>query len=351
MTVLGHIVSKQLSRERENTATEALAFILQSSELARHGLMKMLLSINPDLPSLRFRTQQAEENVRPDMWGVAGGQPYAFVENKFWAGLTDHQPVEYLRILAGHCESSVLLVVVPAARQDTIWRELLRRLDEAGIDTTCIAASLARVVRTDLGPHLAMVCWPDLLATIEAEVMHEPHTRADLLQLRGLCSAADSEAFIPLSRFDLTDQRIPAFVLQMTDVVQRTAARGVSEGFVSIDSLRASHSWERVGRYILLPASDGFGAWFGISFRRWQRYGSTPLWVEFPDTGWGRASEVADILEPWAEQGGLLTCTDGGLFCVAVALTAGEELDRVVRDAADQLEAISLQLAQGIPSL
>src|SRR6266446_3116350 len=122
-TVFSHIVQKRLSQENENVATEALTFIVDSSEHARTGLMKLLRGIAPDLPSLRFRTQQTEGSARPDMWGLDGGTPRVFIENKFWAGLTENQPVEYLRLLAQFPSPVALLVVVPEARLQTVWRE------------------------------------------------------------------------------------------------------------------------------------------------------------------------------------------------------------------------------------
>ncbi len=95
-TVFSYIVQKRFSQEYENIATEALAFILQSGESARAGLMKLLCGIAPGLPSLNFRTQQTDSNARPDMWGFDGIVPRVFIENKFWAGLTENQPVTYL---------------------------------------------------------------------------------------------------------------------------------------------------------------------------------------------------------------------------------------------------------------
>jgi len=59
-----------------------------------------------------------------------------FVENKFWAGLTDNQPISYLKQLAKYTQPTVLLVVVPEAREQTVWRELIRRLKGADISAT-----------------------------------------------------------------------------------------------------------------------------------------------------------------------------------------------------------------------
>lgn len=94
-TVFSHIVQRRLSQEHENVATDALSFILSQSEPARSGVMKLLRTICTQLPDLRFRTQGTVEDSRPDMWGFEGASPRVFIENKFWAGLTDNQPVGY----------------------------------------------------------------------------------------------------------------------------------------------------------------------------------------------------------------------------------------------------------------
>ena len=75
--------------------------------------MKLLRGIEADLPDLHFRTQQTEGSIRPDMWGFDGLDPRVFVKNKFWAGLTDNQPVSYIEQLSAFTQPTVLLVVVP----------------------------------------------------------------------------------------------------------------------------------------------------------------------------------------------------------------------------------------------
>jgi hypothetical protein len=123
------------------------------------------------MPELRFRTQQTEGSIRPDMWGFDGVNPRVFVENKFWAGLTDNQPVNYLRQLSEYTQPAVLLFVVPAEREQTLWRELIRRLEDAGISAPDkkTAAGIAQYSPTSIGPILALTSWTRLLAVLEHE--------------------------------------------------------------------------------------------------------------------------------------------------------------------------------------
>ena len=353
-TVFSHIVQKRLSQENENVATEALAFIVQSSERARAGLMKLLHGIAPDLPSLRFRTQQTEGSARPDMWGFDGGAPRVFIENKFWAGLTDNQPVEYLRRLAGYSNPAVLLVVVPETRLETVWRELNRRLDTANLLTArrSPSASVSYVGVVDFGPGftvtpvLAITSWAKLLSAIEVELIDEPQQRNDLVQLRALCDVADEYA--PFSTTELTNQRIPSLILQLNSIVQRAVDLAVSEGLLNIDGLWATHFWEGPGRYVRIPNGRNVELWFGTQFRLWRERGSTPLWLVFSTRG-GRAHEVRAVLEPWIERNGITYSEeDDGGFAVGIDVLTGEEPDQVARSIVNRLREVAAELS-GLP--
>lgn len=346
-TVFSHIVQKRLSQENENVATEALAFIVDSSAAARRGLMKVLLGVAPELPALRFRTQQTENDARPDMWGYDAANLRVLIENKFWAGLTENQPVQYMRLLEKCSKPAVLLVVVPTAREETVWRELQRRLNSSKIlvanrDT---GAGIVHAADTEAGTILALTSWPRLLSAIEVELLDEPQSRNDLQQLRALCEAADSDAFVPISSTELTDQRTAAFILQLGATVKRAVDLSITEGVLSIDRLRQAPGWERIGRYVSFPMGSGFGCWFGIDFRLWRQYGCTPLWLVFSRTAFGRAPEVQAILEPWADNAAILTKFDDDRYVIGIDLLTGEDFDAVVRSVADQLKVIANELA------
>ena len=353
-TVFSHIIKKRLSQQYENVATESLAFILHSSDAARTGLMKLLRGIAPALPDLRFRIQHTESSARPDMCGVDGATPRVFIENKFWAGLTDNQPVEYLRKLAAQPDPTVLLVVVPRARLETVWREFERRLRKSDLPIISRdpSAGLYRVaainfVSADLGsslvatPILAITSWGDALSVIEDELVGEPLLRNDLVQMRALCDAADQEASAPFSSTELTDQRTPAFVFRLKSVVKEAVERGVSKGILSVNGLRESHSWEGLGRYIRFENGTGVGAWFGTDFHLWREQGSTPLWLVFSPTSFGRALEVRQVLEPWAETKEVVSSVEGDNFVLGIPVPVGEEHEQVISSIVETLENVS----------
>ena len=347
-TVFSYIIQKRFSQVNEDVATDALAYVLESSEAARVGMTKLLSGILPDLPLLRFKTQQTEGTIRPDMWGFDGADPRIFVENKFWAGLTDNQPKAYLNQLAAYPKQSILLVIAPAAREHTLWRELSRRLFDAGISTNSInaPAGIANAVTTQLGPILALTSWTNVLSVLEHETVDDPGARGDLVQLRALCDAADANAFTPVTREELSDQRMPAFVLQLSSIVQSAVDLAVTEKAVCIGNLRPQASWDRTGRYVRLSCDPygGAGAWIGVHFGLWKIHGTTPLWLVFSDGLFGRGQEVRPLIDTWAMQEGILTAASNHDIAVALEIPIGEEKSGVIRSLVDSLKAVTAVL-------
>jgi hypothetical protein len=350
-TIFSHIIQKRFSAVNEDVATDALAYVLESSEAARRGMTKLLRGIIPDLPLLRFKTQQAEGAIRPDMCGFADTQPRVFLENKFWAGLTDNQPVSYVKRLAAGSQPTALLVVAPAPREQTLWRELIRRLDAEGISVSAcqVPAGVALCGTTQQGPILALTSWTNLLSVLEHEAADDLGARGDLIQLRALCDAADNEAFAPASREQLSDQRTPAFILQFGAIVQATVELAVTDKVLSISRLMPQASWQRIGRYARIAGDQGPGVWIGVHFGLWKAHGASPLWLVFSDTNFGRADEVRSLIEPWAAKKDLLAVPMTGGFAIALDVPVGEEQASVVRALVDRLNAIAQVLDALLP--
>ncbi len=346
-TVFSHIIQTRFSQVSEDVATEALAYILHTSEATRVGLSGLLRAVVPELPTLRFCTQQSQDGSRPDMWGYDERGPRVFLENKFWAGLTDNQPVNYLRLLAEIEYPSVLLVVAPSAREETLWRELARRLHAADIailDAPSPGVGIVRCARTALGPALALTSWTRLLAALELHAAEDAAACGDLRQLRALCEAADSAAFTPLAASALSDQRTPALIRQLSDLTQRVVEVAITASVLDIAGLRPTSNWLQIGRYARFTPT-GVGAWLGIHFGLWAARGGTPLWLLFADTAFSRATDVRHVLEPWAATRGVHAVFEGDTLALELTLITGEEQDAVVRGLVAQLQGIGHALA------
>ena len=99
--LFGHLASR-FSTHPENLATEAVAFIVNRSPAMREALRRLFGWTGIELPRLaRFRSQAGDDQGNiPDLVGLdTMGAERLFIENKFWAGLTENQPAGYLERL------------------------------------------------------------------------------------------------------------------------------------------------------------------------------------------------------------------------------------------------------------
>ena len=365
-TVLSHIVTKRLSAEKENIATEVLAFILGSNQSAKKGMIKLLKAIAPTMPDLVFKTQMQaniilpdvsdmdsktqmkEGSIQPDMWGYQGDKPRVYIENKFWAGLTENQPIAYLKHLSKCTQPSILLVVVPEVREQTVWHELNRRLIKEGIPAikTDSPSGIVHTAETGIGPIIALTSWTKLIAFLELELADEPSARSDLLQLKALCEAEDSDAFAPLSAEDISDQRTPKLLLQLSAAVEGAVKLGITENILDTKGLMPQSSSERIGRYIKFNSTPKIIVWVGINFILWKKYGSTPLWVLFFPTELKKSQAAKLLLEEWSAKNG--NFRHNNEIVIPIDLPTGEDKDQVIRSILDQFKNIIAVYNQSI---
>lgn len=339
----------------ENLATDALAFILNRSRPARDAFRELLLALGAQLPdNLRWATQVAgEDSARPDLVGFDdhGAQP-VLIEAKFWAGLTENQPVTYLERLP---PGGVLVFVVPATRSVTIWAELRHRISEAGMvtqdtDPATRAAHVAIVGER----RLALVSWRSVLATMLARTQgaDDHGASADIAQLQALCDRMDTEAFLPVTSEELTShayRRVVEFGAIVDDVTNGLVASGVAviKGYRSA----AGSGW--YGRYMRLR---GASALFLCDVRKWMKYADTPLWCSVYGPNWRDSDPqlVRRALAPLeAAQPPRMFMANDGFPTVALRVPAGAERDDVIRVVTRQLAELGeliAPLATTVPS-
>lgn len=348
MSLFSHIVSRRLSAEYENVATEGLLYIVRSVPKAKRALVELFRSAEPGLSNeLEFVSQDGEGVTRPDLAGTGPDRRReVFVEIKFWAGFTEQQPVEYVRRLAQSERGTLLVVVVPEARAPTVWSELERRLVAAGVAPNALAtpAGFVALAQTELGPRLALTTWAKVLTCLSYAVADDAQGKADLEQLRSLCDAADREAFVPFTPAQLSDQGVPNWIVQLSDLVRDVVASGRARDLLNLDGLRATHNWRRAGAYVRLGGAQSIGAWFGLDFGAWRKFGRTPIWLRFENDHFGRAPLVRPVLHHWgADRKRLVVDNDEQVF-VGVDVAPGEERDVVLERLLAQLAEVGAAL-------
>jgi len=306
-TLFGHL-ALQFGTSAENLATESLQYILQSSPVACNAFLELLRDLGVDLPQeTSFRTQVGfGDHGVPDLIGETSSGSALVIESKFWAGLTQHQPVGYLRDLTdegGH----LLLFIAPGARFPTLWGELLRRCRNAEIDVVSqTEGNGSKTAQLDLDIKLAMVSWRYVLEVLLRRLREENETRsiADLRQLQGLCERMDSEAFWPLQQEELASS-IGRRINSYYTIINKAAHRAEQADLCVVNGFAAG-KWY-LGRNLTIRTLN---AHLRFDAKRWGNQGATPTWLRLigGTPGHRKALEkvlfsLADASEYWVACG------------------------------------------------
>ncbi len=346
-SVLAHVAASL--PQKENLATSALTYILNRSEPARLALQALIAAaVGPfaRIGALRCEQQNADAK-RPDVLLIGeSGERVGFIEVKFWAGLTDAQPVAYLRdLVAG--DGGVLVMLAPDRRLPNLRNEVVLR---------CEAASMPIAS----GPNGALVCgttqiaflaWSHLLDHLARATVDDRRASADLDQLRSLCEQMETEGYVSLTREEIDDLATPRRYLMLAGVVDDIIARALAEGIGSTKRLKATARAEGPGRYLALPRAV---CWVGLDHIRWARHGQSPIWLHFWPGDEGRGEQVAGVLRSWllvnpprAHRG-----ADDDVLRIPVPLLPGATKDDILRGVMALFREINAALvAGGIPPL
>ena len=331
--------------QTEDIAVEALGHILSNSGPARKAVGDLLVSHGAKIgPIEGVRTQVAgDAGERPDLAGTdEHGVERLLVEAKFWAGLTANQPVEYLSRLESN-PPSALLVVAPAARFESLWDELRRRIQDSNIlkfqegqRSEGVWAS-----QVDNGVSLLMTSWEVLLGRLSAQVNAAGDVAGgnDIEQLRGLTQLEDREAFLPLRPGQLGPD-FPRLMLHLNWLVDDAVERARSTEWLSVEGMQRTPQRDGYLRYFRL---GGVLMWLAVSFKYWSLYRETPIWLGFQAAAWGENGEETDSilqrLDPiWEESpSGYIDDVD----CIPVMLPTGVEYEAVLSSVVDRLEYVA----------
>ncbi|MGG3471344.1 hypothetical protein ABES02_28220 [Neobacillus pocheonensis] len=296
-SLLGYL-GKNFITNNEYLATEALNYILNNSMAARNALTKINRQVNAEINSdLSFQSQvYSNDKGIPDIVGFdANNDPVYIIEGKFWAGLTSNQPVAYLDRLDDG-KPSILFFLVPKLRMEFVWGELIQRLKEAQIqymDMTSFENII--FVKITENKRLAITNWDYLLNEMISQmaVQQDDLLKGDVIQLLGLCSEMDNEAFLPIQEDELTSA-IARRNMNYSDIVDELLAKGIADGIFSTENgkLRASGGPYHYKKYFKC------GEFFGdVSFdsRAWMQLYNTPFWLKIYGKEWSNPHELDKV--------------------------------------------------------
>ena len=346
-TLLAHI-ALGLSVHPENIAVEALGHILSSCTPALRALEDVLRKGGADVDRIsEARTQASdEEGARPDLAGYDEDRvERVLVEAKFWAGLTERQPVAYLRRLPTN-KPSALLFVAPANRFETLWTELSRRVTECDEFDMGPSVQDANLRSAPVGDerYLMLTSWKALLDRMasNASATGDSHTETDIRQLLGLTQRMDEEAFLPIRAEEL-GPAFPRRMLGLPSVIEAATGRGREEGWIDTNRLSIRATADSWGRYMRLGKDECAAALFGFSFRFWAKHGDTPLRIrlggEWDNTM--KHQELRRRLEPLRSEDPPGAIYEGDYISIPVHLPVGVEETAVIAAVVAQLERVS----------
>ncbi len=334
-TLLAHLVPRMTSRI-EDTATDALAFILNRSGDCREAFNRMLREAGFKVePIVRFQTQVTyEDGSRPDMNGYdKDDAKRLLVESKFWATLLQGQANGYFEQLEED-GSALLLFIAPESRLITLWAEIERQMKDAGklivpMDTH-ESMRKARIADSDKG--LILVSWSQLLRHLVDSASGDSQAVSDVQQLRGLAQRQDDEAFQPIHSGELAPA-LPRRLRGINRPIDQVIRQGRREIGITTANLRATPQRDGYGRYFRFTNIQG-DLFLGVNYRLWSTRGDTPLWL------WISGSVPVDVdrlreKAPQPEQ------HEGGRpSYIPIHLKTGVEHQAVLDDVVSQIKAI-----------
>ncbi len=336
MSVLAHVVLGG-PQQGEPAATQALTYILdRNSELAK-AFIGMLGEGSMEFEPGRIEAEVGSEGSRPDLTiHDTDGHVRVFVENKFWASLTEAQPVSYLRSLPGDPESA-LVFVVPEKRVATVWQELKERCKKEGLECEDLAKN-GQVRRARVGRNRMLITnWDHVLKNLlNAARSLNDHIKHDIHQLQGLVNRVDSsEAFLPLRDEDIANQETARLLVNFIDLIDPIVDRLKQDGIADTKDLRTTNSAYHYGRYFRMYVR--FPLLLVIDLKKiWRNYGVSPLWLG----SWIKEPQMnMENLEK-ARVAFPITVESDGYRYFPIRLKSGVDRDRVIDDAVRQIREI-----------
>ena len=341
-SLLAYLVPRLTSRG-EDTATDALAFILNKSEACRGVLDSLLSEQSLDLaPIMRLETQVTyEDGSRPDMVGYdAQGGKRLLVESKFWAALLEGQADGYFRQL-DESGPGILLFVAPGTRTETLWAEVRRQLEAepkpVRLESVETGDRMCRAVVGGSDKQVILVSWDLLLDRLADAVPADSQVTSDIRQLRGLVQEQDLDAFQPIQREEFSPS-LARRILWLNQLVDDVVNRGVEDDWMAVDHWRPNMFRTGTGRTFRFVEDSGARKsdyfYLGTAFDTWAARGDTPLWL----TTWAKTPATLQLRDASHR---LAVSEDPGALHAPIYLKVGVEYHRVLDDVVDQLRRIA----------
>ena len=289
-SLLGQFYTR-IKGSQEDIASESLTYILQHSKSARLAINKIIMSdFGLELEDLNYITQNAGDKLeRPDISGFdAEGHEVLILEAKFWASLTENQPLSYLRRLK---QNSALIFICPTLRVRSLFNELIKRIKEAQVNFTTNQENNS--FRFDNNKHLKIKTWNEILGMVKLHLVqdNEQALISDIDQIIGFCDTIDSNTFMPIQGDDLSPKYAKRFS-SYYDLIDKVADEIRKRGIADTIGLKATP--QRCG-YTRYMKTQKFGISLNLKFNYWAEFADTPFWLniqQIDNKKWKMSHEI-----------------------------------------------------------
>ena len=309
-SLLSHIATKFI-KEYENAANSSIAYLLNEYPAALRTLQNYL-GVNK-IPN-NFETELATaQNGRLDTAGKDdNGKVSLIIEGKFWANLTDNQPVGYLSELDNN---GILLFLAPDRRLESLKHEINKR--------TIIEDK-----------RVQYISWNSLLTLIENEnnKNFDPQLSSDLTQLKELCKRMDEEGMPPLSNSDLSPMngRINFQFADLIDDCNKLMRQWEESDF---KGLKTTSSKDGYGFYFI---AFNFGCQLSFSNHDWyNKKSQTPYYLYIWDKNFNEDKDIYHFLNTFDKENAY-----DDFASYAITLKTGMDKKEIVNHLVDQSKEV-----------
>ena len=339
-SLLAHLYS-HIRGSQEDVATLSLQYIISQSEELRQGFNRLIgTKMHVNLSDVTKYSCQAtgDNQERPDLSGKNNnGQEQILCEAKFYAGLTDNQPLAYLERLRIE-NGKGLIFICPEARITSLWSKLQERcygFPVKELDNYCILVN-------DI--PMAIISWSEILLELQRiAVASVPEALSDLNQLDGYCKEMDMDAFIPFTSEELgsitarKQQRYAQVIIKTMDIIH--ADKRLKTTKAVRNSYSSGFEYKMKVKDLLVYLVYDELLWMSNSSKE------TPFWLLMLDENKNQSDDIMAVLEKLPE----FEVDDSVYNGVYIALEplANATLDEVAEHLAKQIMYyLALFLAQ-----
>jgi len=334
-SLLGQFYSR-IKGSQEDIASEGLAYILQRSKSARNALHKIIkLESGLDFNDINYTTQNVGEKLeRTDISGYNfDNQEVIILEAKFWASLTDNQPIGYLERLR---ENSILVFICPTLRVRPVFNEVNKRILDAKLEFE--SNSESHFIQFVNNKSLVVKTWNEILGAIRLQLIQDnDQYLSDIDQIIGFCETVDSNAFMPFQCSDFSPsnaKRINSYYDITDKVVDELKKRGLANT-TGLKTTPQKYGYTRYFRIGTTPVA------LHVRFDFWEKVSDTPFWVYF---NWAHDEHYKKLMKIIASKRSVITYESNNILYLPIYPLVEKTEDIVVKDIVEQIVQINNEL-------